>query len=48
MSAFAGSFEGKVEADILRGVIGSIMKASEGMTCASRVKNRIKEHLARS
>jgi Asp-tRNA(Asn)/Glu-tRNA(Gln) amidotransferase B subunit len=35
-------------ADILRGVIGSIMKAIEGNAYAAQVKNLVQEHLARS
>jgi Asp-tRNA(Asn)/Glu-tRNA(Gln) amidotransferase B subunit len=35
-------------ADILRGVVGSIMKATEGEAYAARVKNLIQELPARS
>jgi hypothetical protein len=35
-------------ADILRGVVGSIMKAPEDKAYAAQVKNLIQEHLARS
>jgi Asp-tRNA(Asn)/Glu-tRNA(Gln) amidotransferase B subunit len=35
-------------ADILRSVIGSIMKATDGKAYAAHVKNLIQEHLARS